>query len=64
MSSASSSETSLCTVYLTCPECDVAVPVTVEVSVIACGCGQHEALGFLPDFTDVEMHVLLHEEAS
>jgi hypothetical protein len=53
------------TVSVFCAECGDPVPITVEVSVIGCDCGEnHQTLACVPNLLDVEMHVLTHQQES
>jgi hypothetical protein len=50
-------------VSVKCPDCDEAVPITVEVTVVVCDCGRHQAILTDPNLLDVELHALTHVEA-
>jgi ribosomal protein S27E len=50
-------------VSVKCPDCDLAVPVTVQVIVGVCDCGRHQAIFTEPNLLDVEAHSLTHVEA-
>lgn len=53
--------TAACVVDVACPLCGAPVPVTVEVRVVVCDCGRHQAIETVPDLTDVAAHGLLHD---